>query len=148
MDSWYQEGLRFSCTMCGNCCTGQPGYIWVSHEEEEAIAGHLSLPLEKFRKRYTRLVGTMLSLLEKPNRDCIFLTDDRRCSIHAVKPRQCLTYPFWGRNVETKEKWEKTAGTCPGIGSGRLYAADEVDAITDPNTPRELLWKLMSEPPE
>ena len=116
----------------------------MSPEEEKEIARHLSLPLKKFRKRYTRVVGDMLSLLEKPNRDCIFLTDDRRCSIHSVKPRQCMTFPFWGRYTESEEKWEQTAIGCPGIGTGELYTAEEVDALGDPETSRERLWDLMT----
>ena len=143
MGNWYLDGLRFTCTMCGNCCTGQPGHIWVSPDEEQEIARHLSLSLEKFRKRYTRRVGDKLSLLEKPNNDCIFLTDDRRCAIHSVKPRQCLTFPFWGRHTESEETWEQAGIRCPGIGTGELHTADEVEAVTDPETSREQLWDLM-----
>ena len=35
---WYQDGLQFSCTGCGNCCTGPAGYVWVSEEEIVRIA--------------------------------------------------------------------------------------------------------------
>ena len=27
--TWYADGLRFTCTQCGNCCTGQPGFVWI-----------------------------------------------------------------------------------------------------------------------
>ena len=27
--AWYSEGLRFECTQCGACCSGEPGYVWV-----------------------------------------------------------------------------------------------------------------------
>ena len=27
---WYRDGLRFECTRCGACCTGAPGYVWVT----------------------------------------------------------------------------------------------------------------------
>ena len=30
---WYADGLRFTCTMCGKCCTGEPGYVWTTDEE-------------------------------------------------------------------------------------------------------------------
>jgi len=46
---WYQDGLRFKCTGCGQCCTGSPGYVWVSPEEAEAMAKHLKIPLERIR---------------------------------------------------------------------------------------------------
>jgi hypothetical protein len=35
---WYKDGLRFTCTGCGDCCTGAPGYVWVNKEEIEALA--------------------------------------------------------------------------------------------------------------
>ena len=38
---WYDKGLRFSCSECGDCCTGAPGYVWVNKEEIAAIVGHL-----------------------------------------------------------------------------------------------------------
>ena len=27
-EPWYRDGLRFQCTQCGNCCTGDPGVVW------------------------------------------------------------------------------------------------------------------------
>ena len=89
------DGLRFGCTMCGSCCTGASGYVYVSPRDETGIAVHLDLTPAAFRKRYLRLVGQLLCLVDKPNGDCIFLTDERLCSIQAVKPRGCVTFPFW-----------------------------------------------------
>ena len=37
---WYQEGLKFSCSQCGDCCTGAPGYVWVNKREIEQLSGH------------------------------------------------------------------------------------------------------------
>ena len=33
---WYADGLKFSCTGCGNCCTGSAGFTWVSEDEIDA----------------------------------------------------------------------------------------------------------------
>ena len=52
-DPWYQDGLRFTCTRCGNCCTGAPGYVWVTPAELEALAAHLGEPVETVRAVYT-----------------------------------------------------------------------------------------------
>ncbi len=35
---WYQDGLAFTCTQCGKCCTGDPGFVWVTDEEIAALA--------------------------------------------------------------------------------------------------------------
>ena len=34
---WYAGGLRFTCTGCGDCCTGAPGYVWVNQQEIDAL---------------------------------------------------------------------------------------------------------------
>jgi Fe-S-cluster containining protein len=142
--SWYAKGLRFRCTQCSRCCTGQEGYVWLSPKDQEPIARHLGLEREAFLKRYVRLVGRLLCLVDKPNGDCIFLTEDKRCAIHPVKPRQCLAFPFWPRLVETEGSWAEVAETCPGAGTGPLYTKEEIDRVLDRDTAKEQLWKLMS----
>ena len=142
MSAWYADGLRFSCTRCGNCCTGTPGYVWVSPKDIKSIARHLELTPRQFQKRYTRLVGHLLCLVDQPGGDCIFLTEGKRCSINEAKPRQCLTFPFWPRLIASAESWRETASGCPGIGSGPLYKPEEIDAIADRDTPRELLCRM------
>src|SRR5882724_7649642 len=71
-EPWYQEGLRFECTRCGNCCTGAPGFVWVSPEELVELARLLNLPVETVRALYTRAASRGPTLREKANGDCIF----------------------------------------------------------------------------
>lgn len=142
--SWYENGLRFRCTQCSRCCTGPQGYVWLSPSDQESIARHLGLAVGVFLKRYVRLVGKLLCLVDKPNGDCIFLTEDKRCAIHPVKPRQCLTFPFWPRLVESPAAWQEVGESCPGAGTGPLYTKEEIDRALDRDTPREELWDLLS----
>ena len=65
-NSWYKEGLSFKCTGCGQCCTGFPGYVWITPEEMQAMAEALAIPLEEFTKKYTRKLGDRYSLKERP----------------------------------------------------------------------------------
>ena len=60
---WYKKGLRFKCTGCGKCCTGSPGYVWVSDDEVSVMAEKLDTSVKEFLKSYTHLVGDGLSLL-------------------------------------------------------------------------------------
>jgi len=70
---WYKKGLRFACTECGKCCTGEPGYVWINQEEAEKMAEVLNISLKEFMQNYTRLVNGELSLKEYPRTyDCIF----------------------------------------------------------------------------
>jgi uncharacterized protein len=136
---WYKNGLRFTCTGCGRCCSGAPGYVWVTSEEISAMAQHLSLSPELFVQRYIRQVGDRLALIELPNRnyDCIFLKN-QKCMIYDYRPRQCRTFPWWKENLTSPESWEEAALYCEGIApEGELVPSKTIQAIVDgtSNTP-------------
>jgi uncharacterized protein len=126
---WYQNGLRFTCTACGDCCTGAPGFVWVNKQEIVQLSAAMGLrdPSE-FERRYVRQVGARKSLKELPNYDCVLLdADTRRCRAYAARPRQCRTWPFWDSNLRTPEAWEHTCAVCPGSGHGTLYTLTEIE---------------------
>ncbi len=126
-DPWYRDGLRFTCTQCGHCCTGAPGYVWTSDDEIAAIAEHLNLPEPEFRGLHTRVVSrTQVSLREKANGDCIFFERGVGCTIYPVRPAQCRTWPFWDSNLATPETWRRTERGCPGAGEGELIGVEEI----------------------
>ena len=128
---WYGEGLRFECTQCGNCCTGAPGFVWVSEEEIGAIAQMLGEPdLDKFEQLFVRQVKDRKSLVEFPNGDCVFFDSQRRlCRVYDVRPRQCRTWPFWDSNIKTPQAWKQTCEICPGSGQGKLYDIGQIDQL-------------------
>jgi Fe-S-cluster containining protein len=127
---WYTAGLRFECTGCGNCCTGQPGYVWVSEQDVRAIAEHLDKPVGEIRLLHTRPVRGKTSLTEYPNGDCTFLDPrTRRCGIYPVRPNQCRTWPFWRQNIDTPDDWQRTAADCPGCGAGPLVTLGQIDGL-------------------
>jgi Fe-S-cluster containining protein len=112
---WYSEGLHFKCTECGQCCTGAPGYTWVSKKEIKAIANYLNLPEKEFAKRFLRKAKGRDALLEDPsNYDCIFLKE-KKCQIYPVRPKQCRTFPWWPQTLKTPAHWREAAKMCEGI---------------------------------
>ena len=119
--------MSFSCTRCGDCCTGAPGYVWVEQEEIEELAKFLGLSPGKFGERYLRKVGRRYSLLEKPGGDCIFF--DSGCTVYPARPVQCRTFPFWRSHLKSQRAWDEIAGECPGIGQGKFYAASDIEII-------------------
>ena len=128
---WYEDGLRFECTGCGNCCTGSPGYVWVNQAEINALAQQLEMTPAAFEKKYVRKIGIRRSLKELPrqNYDRIFLDPEtRRCQVYEHRPRQCRTWPFWDSNVRTPETWAQTCEVCPGSGKGQLYQLESIEA--------------------
>ena len=124
---WYAEGLRFSCVRCGDCCRGEPGYVWITDEEVEAAAAHLKMSVEAFRSQYVRQVGGDQSLIELPNGDCIFWSPVG-CDIYPVRPVQCRTFPFWREYLRSEHDWQGAQRRCPGVNSGKLHSLEEIRA--------------------
>ena len=137
-NEWYADGLRFSCTQCGRCCTGPTGFVWYTPEEGMAMARFLNMSFAKFEKQYTRRLGSRRSLNEYKTRygyDCVFLTRDENgkagCSIYSVRPSQCRTWPFWPENLASPEDYAHVADTCPGVkkginGQGEFVPIEEI----------------------
>lgn len=123
---WYKDGLRFTCTQCGKCCTGEPGVVWVTDDELAAIAAFIKEPAEVVRKVYTRKARGRTTLREKANGDCVFYDRKKGCTVYPVRPPQCRTWPFWESNLETPEDWADTERTCPGSGEGELIPLEEI----------------------
>lgn len=146
-DLWYKDGLSFTCTQCGNCCTGGPGYVWVSDIEIDRLADHFKLDRETTLKKYCRTIRGRVSLKEKRDVDgqypCIFLTEyrgrdqagrlvmRRGCSIYPVRPLQCRTWPFWDGNLQDRDAWKQNTKKCPGSDDGKRYSLDEIEALRD-----------------
>jgi Fe-S-cluster containining protein len=125
---WYKDGLQFTCTQCGDCCTGDPGVVWVSDEELNEIAEFLGKSVGEVRLMHTRLVGSKVSLTEYANGDCVFFDGaSRRCKIYPVRPRQCRSWPFWRSNLVSQDEWSQTCKSCPGAGCGELVTLEEIE---------------------
>lgn len=127
---WYGNGLRFRCTQCGNCCTGDPGGVWVDDADVAAIADYLNKSVGEVRLLYTRPLSGRTSLREFPNGDCTFLdSQTNKCMIYPVRPTQCRTWPFWRSNIESPEAWQKTRQVCPGAGCGELVSLELIERL-------------------
>lgn len=131
-DCWYKNGLHFNCTSCGQCCTGVPGFVWLSKKEIIDISKFLKISKKSFLKKYTKKVKNLISLKEKiPSYDCIFF-ENKKCKIYKIRPLQCKTYPFWPQNLTSKKAWEEhVTKNCPGVHSSlKLYSQEEIEKIS------------------
>ena len=107
--------------------------------EGRAMARALGLAKAAFYARHAREVDGAWSLRERKTEhgyDCVFL--DRHsspgkaiCSVYAVRPGQCRAWPFWPENMDPEGWRREVASFCPGVGRGRRYARDEIEAILD-----------------
>ncbi len=112
---WFEQGLRFKCTGCGKCCTGSPGYVFLSQQDLAQLSHHFNLLPEQFLRKYARLVDGQYALLERPhNYDCVFL-ENNQCTVYESRPIQCHTFPWWIHHLRKSEDWEEAALRCEGI---------------------------------
>lgn len=135
---WYHEGLCFKCTGCGKCCTGAPGYVWISEDEIENVSSFLDLPRDIFISQYLRRVNGKLCLKEfSKTYDCVFFKN-KRCTIYSVRPTQCRTYPWWPQNLSSPEAWREEAQRCEGISP---YAPKIPITTIEESLKEQELWK-------
>ena len=112
---WFSKGLKFQCTGCGKCCTGSPGYVFLSHSDLQRLSAHFSLTPEEFKKTYTYQVDEKISLIDRPGSDhCVFLKD-HQCSVYASRPEQCRTFPWWIYFLKDEKTWKEAEKHCEGI---------------------------------
>jgi Fe-S-cluster containining protein len=123
-----RQALRFSCTQCGQCCaTAGEYYVYLTDKESERIRAHLQLSRNWFRRRYLqRLEAGVQVLASGPDERCIFLDDDDRCRVYAVRPVQCRTYPFWPELVGSATAWNREARRCEGINRGGVVTVARI----------------------
>ena len=130
---FYKGGLNFSCQRCSFCCGHSPGYVYLSRPDLDRLCKGTGLSVKDFVQKYCREVQyyegkTVISLLEKPNYDCIFW--ENGCSLYEHRPSQCRTYPFWAWIIKDKATWDEIARECPGMraANGRHWTYEEIEA--------------------
>lgn len=140
MDStneWYEDGLEFDCTMCGECCTGPTGYVGFTEAEGRAIAERVGLDYKAFLKKFAHRMKhggdgySLNEVLTEHGHDCVFLDRETEpgkalCSIHEVRPMQCRTWPWWPENLQTPRAWQQAGRKCEGIGRGAVVTIEQI----------------------
>ena len=131
MDCFYTDGLTFSCQPnCQYCCAVEPGYVFLSQYDLDRLTLFTQTSLHEFITLYCVRVpmggASYISLKEKKNHDCIFLTSTG-CGVYTHRPVQCATYPFWSTVLESKKTWEDEKEWCPGIGKGEIHTREEIN---------------------
>ena len=97
-------------------------------DEAADLAAHLGIDVTDFRRRYLRKVGGRYCLIDRPNRDCIFL-DGGGCTVYEARPTQCRTFPFWPENLASERTWAVVCLQCRGSGTGELYELGRMHEI-------------------
>ncbi|MBO57990.1 MAG: zinc/iron-chelating domain-containing protein [Euryarchaeota archaeon] len=117
-DSWWKNGVNFTCIPdCGRCCDEPGGIVYLSREDATRIAKNFDMTVKDWLSKNCRTTLDGRFVLESKPEDgrCIYLAPDKTCTIYEVKPSQCSAFPFWRENLVSDRAWQKTKAMCPGI---------------------------------
>lgn len=115
---WWMKGVEFSCQEgCGRCCDEPGGIVYLSPRDAERISQSHEMNVEDWLERDCRLtLDGRYVLKSRPVDDvCIYLDENKQCSIYSVRPQQCAAFPWWGENLATERAWKKVKEECPGL---------------------------------
>jgi len=104
--------------------------VYLTESDLTRAAEYLGMTPSAFEAQYVIRYRRVLRLRKPPRgqNNCRFLTAGG-CSIHAVKPTQCRTYPFWPSLIASKTIWTIEGTFCPGIGTGELVQIETAGKI-------------------
>ena len=126
---WYSEGVRFECQPdCGKCCDQPGGVVFLARHDAERLAKHHEMEVQDWLDRDCTRSQNGRYVLRSREQDgiCIYLNDDKSCSVYKAKPDQCSAFPWWNENMVSNRSWHKTVQLCPGL------RQPEADAISLP----------------
>lgn len=126
---WWKDGVRFECQGSGRCCVsrGEFGFVYMTIEDRRRAAASLKITTAQFTRRFCAKTDGFFHLKDAAGPECIFL-EKNRCGIYEGRPTQCRTWPFWPE-VMTPKAWKtEVAAYCPGVGKGRVWSREEVEA--------------------
>lgn len=116
--------MVWKCHRCGNCCRVD-GYVRLRSGEAELLAEAMGLSEREFIDKYTRLTADRqcLSLTEKQDGSCIFLSSNSTCEINDLKPVQCRNFPHTWHFRGYKELCRGSSD--PGLSTGERKDSEE-----------------------
>lgn len=135
---WYAKGVQFECQGSGQCCVshGEYGFVYVTANDRKQMAKLRGLTTSEFTRQFCLKEGGLFRLRDGPADDpkkpeakpCVFL-ENKRCTVYAARPTQCRTWPFWPETMSAKSWKKDVVKFCPGVGKGRIWPKEEIDAI-------------------
>jgi Fe-S-cluster containining protein len=110
--------------------------VWFTEPEGQAMADALQMQLPDFLRLFARQIDGRWSLTERAGprgMDCVLLDRESQpgkalCRVYQARPAQCRTWPFWQRNLVSRDAWQRAAADtpCHGMGSGNFFPADAI----------------------
>ena len=81
---WYEDGLRFTCTRCGDCCRRAPGeekHVYLDAEDLARLEHALGLSRAELLRRHVDRLDEVTLVLKWSETQCSFLGPDG-CNVY------------------------------------------------------------------
>lgn len=111
--------MRFQCQKGCIACCEQKGYVYLTRDDIARLAAHVGMSRAEFRRRYVCGTAPLERFRQLRHKPCPFLLPDG-CSVHAIKPLQCSSFPFWPELLNSASEQQAAKNYCPGMGHGPL----------------------------
>ena len=124
---WWMDGVPFACQAdCGRCCDDPGGIVYLRQEDAQKLANHHNLSVKDWLERDCRqtLDGRYILNSDQYTDVCIYLDENKKCTVYQSRPAQCKSYPFWAENVRSDRSWKRTVKECPGLGAEDMIIID------------------------
>ena len=124
---WWMDGVPFACQAdCGRCCDEPGGIVYLRPEDAQKLANHHNLSVKDWLERDCRqtLDGRYILNSDQYTDVCIYLDENKKCTVYQSRPAQCKSYPFWAENVRSDRSWKRTVKECPGLGAEDMIIID------------------------
>lgn len=128
MGKFYKQGLKFTCTTCGECCKLPGGRVELKISEAENISAFLQRTMDEFLERFCTVEESGIYLKDNAEQHCIFL-ENTTCAIYQVRPLQCRTFPFWPENLKSPYRWKQLRSFCQGVDRGNFHTAEQIETV-------------------
>ena len=124
---WWMDGVPFACQPdCGRCCDEPGGIVYLRPEDAQNLANHHGMSVEDWFERDCRqtLDGRYILNSDQYTDVCIYLDENKKCTVYQSRPAQCKSYPFWAENVRSDRSWKRTVKECPGLDAEDVIIID------------------------
>lgn len=151
----FENGVYFTCEMCGSCCRGfKEGEVYLYQDDIEKLANHLNIKgasrLREFAKKYLKVVNDSFFWKEPgaergktyrfknlgfrftgEDEQCHFLVDNK-CTVHNARPFQCRAFPIgWNMLINSVKNFRDYSKKCPALqnsleNKGKFYSREEI----------------------
>ena len=120
--------MRFQCQPgCIRCCE-EKGFVYLTPDDIARLSEHLAIPGTEFIRRYLCGRPPLLRFRKLRKKLCPFLLAEG-CSVHAVKPLQCSSFPYWPELLANPAERRAAAQYCPGMNRGPLVNLEDARQV-------------------